>query len=86
MISGIPRNFFIFTPNAIEWSLCWQKNVFKGCVIKTAYQATFDHVFWPAEYICALSTHITSSVKEVSRKVGAKEGRGEDELSQKEKK
>ena len=25
--------------------LCWEKNVVKGCVIKTATHATFDHVY-----------------------------------------
>ena len=31
--------------------LYWPKNLVEGCVIKTATHATFDLVFWPAEYI-----------------------------------
>ena len=30
----------------MPYVFCWQKTVVKGCVIKTATHATFDHVFW----------------------------------------
>ena len=36
---------------------CLPKNVVRGCVIKTVIHATFDRVFWTAEYmyrVCAI--------------------------------
>ena len=42
-----------------------QKNVVKGCMIKTATPPSFDHVFWPPEYffgfLCLISSWVPPS-------------------------
>ena len=33
-----------------QYLLCWPNNVVKGCVSRSFNHATFNPVFWPAEY------------------------------------